>query len=56
MAVGRNMGISSVKDIILQVLDVVSRWNNYAKEAGVRKEHSKQIYGSLRLMKTDFSK
>ena len=54
MKVGRNMGIRSAKDIILQVLDVVSDWNNYAKEAGVRKEYSKYIYGLLRLMKADF--
>jgi serine/threonine-protein kinase HipA len=54
MAVGRNMGIRSAKDIITQVLDVVSGWNKYAKEAGVSKGHSQQIYRSLRLIKVDF--
>jgi len=54
LAVGRNMGIRSAEEIIEQVLDVVSGWNKYSEEAGVLKEHSKQISRSLRLMPPDF--
>jgi serine/threonine-protein kinase HipA len=52
LAVAHNMGIRSAKEIIDQVIEVVSTWNEYAREAGVSKDHSLQISKALRLLKT----
>ncbi|MDR2585595.1 MAG: type II toxin-antitoxin system HipA family toxin [Prevotellaceae bacterium] len=51
LAVAGNMGIKSAKKIIAQIVDVASHWGDYAKEAGVKKEHSQMIKGNLRILK-----
>lgn len=51
LAVSRNMGIRSANEIIDQVIEIVSKWVEYAQEAGVLKEHVHQIAKNLRLLK-----
>jgi serine/threonine-protein kinase HipA len=51
LAVARNMGIRSAIEIIDQVIEVVSKWNEYALLSGVHQDHSRQIYKALRLLK-----
>lgn len=51
LAVSRNMGIRSAKEMIDQVMEVVSKWPEYAQAADVLKEHSSQINRTLRLLK-----
>lgn len=51
LAVSRNMGIRSANEIIDQVIEVVSKWLEYAKAAGVQKEHVHQIAKTQRLLK-----
>lgn len=46
--VGRNMGIKKYQSIIEQVTEVVSNWNKYAKEVGVKEVHREQIGRNLR--------
>jgi len=50
LVVGENMAIRTAGNIVEQVSTVVSCWERYAKDAGVTKEHSKQIYDTLRLL------
>lgn len=52
LAVAHNMGIRSAKEIIDQVIEVVSTWNEYAREACVNRDHTIQISKELRLLKT----
>lgn len=51
LAVSRNMGIRSASEIIDQVIEIVSKWVEYAQDAEVRKEHVHQIAKTLRLLK-----
>lgn len=51
LAVSRNMGIRSGKEIIDQVTAVASKWVDYAQDAGVTEVHVQQIAKSLRLLK-----
>jgi serine/threonine-protein kinase HipA len=50
MAVARNTGLKSAPAIIDQVMEVVSGWLHYAREAGVSDRHAKQISGQHRLI------
>lgn len=52
LAVAQNMGIRSSRKIIDQVIEVVSKWKEYAKDSGVNEDHSKQISKALRLLKS----
>ncbi len=49
--VGNNVGINSPHEIIEKVVEVVSRWKEYAKDCGVREAH-KRIIGSNLLLLT----
>jgi len=42
-AVASSVGIKAANDIIGHIVEVVSRWNDYACDADIRKEHIKQI-------------
>jgi hypothetical protein len=44
------MGIKNAHEIVQQIVDTVSQWDFYAKEADVKKAHSKQIKATLRLL------
>lgn len=48
--VAKKMGINKEKEIIERVVDSVSRWEEFAKDAGVRAIHSKQIKSNLLLL------
>lgn len=50
LAVARNMGIKNALSIVNQIADVISSWNRYASEAGVKKEHMYQIGKNLRVI------
>jgi serine/threonine-protein kinase HipA len=50
LAVARNMGIKHTPEIIEQVSEVVSGWNKYASEVGVREAHREQIGKNLRVI------
>lgn len=49
LTVARNMGIKNALPIVDQVTEVVSSWNSYATEAGVKQAHKEQIGKHLRL-------
>ena len=51
LAVARNMGIKNARTIVNQIADVISSWNRYASEAGVKKEHMYQIGKNLLVIK-----
>lgn len=50
ISVAENMGIRNGKHIIEQIQDIVSRWKDYAKDGGVKKDHSKIISDNLLLL------
>lgn len=50
VTVGENMGIRNSKHIIEQIREIVSHWNDYAKEGGVTKGHSQIINDNLLLL------
>lgn len=50
ITVAKNMGIKNAKIIITQVIEVVSKWRNYASESGVNLLHIDQIDKNLILM------
>lgn len=47
--IGEENNIKSFRDIIEQVLEVLSNWNNYAAEAGVSKVRIKEIRRNMEL-------
>jgi serine/threonine-protein kinase HipA len=49
ISVAKKMDIKNASAIIQEVVEVVSRWEIYAKEANVKKEHIKQIKETLRM-------
>lgn len=49
LAVGRNMGIKNALPIVEQVAEVVTNWDKYAIETGVKDSHREQIGRNLRL-------
>jgi serine/threonine-protein kinase HipA len=49
LAVARNMGIKNALQIVDQVAEVVSSWNKYASEVGVKDTHREQIGKNLRI-------
>lgn len=49
-SVAKKMGIDKGKEIIGKVVDSVSRWDDFAKDAGVKGIHSKQIGSNLLLL------
>ena len=49
-SVAERMGIKRGKEIIEKVVDTVSAWDKYAKEAGVKVEHTKEIKSKFRLL------
>lgn len=49
-SVAKNMDIKSAKNIIEQIVDVVSSWRKYAKNVNVQKEHIEQIGQTHRLL------
>ena len=51
LAVARNMGIKNAPSIVNQIADVISSWDRYASEAGVKKEHMDQIGKNLLVIK-----
>lgn len=50
MAAAQNMGISKAGEIIEKTIEVVSRWNEYAKDCGVKDDHRKLINDNLCLL------
>jgi serine/threonine-protein kinase HipA len=51
MSVGRKMDIKNPKEIIEKVVEVVSNWNGYAKDCGVKDGHKDMIGSNLMLIK-----
>lgn len=49
--VGRKMDINNPNEIIEKITEVVSNWNIYARECGVKKTHIQQIAANLLLLK-----
>ena len=49
LAVARNMGIKNAQPIVEQIAEVVSGWNKYASEIGVKEAHKEQIGKNLRI-------
>ncbi len=49
--VGRKMGINTPNTIIQEIVDVISRWEDYAKDCGVRETHREIIQKNLLLLK-----
>ena len=49
--VGRRMDINNPNEIIEKITEVVSNWNAYARECGVKKTHIQQIAANLLLLK-----
>lgn len=49
ITVAENMGIRNSKIIIGQTQDTVASWKEYAKESGVKDEHSKTANDNLLL-------
>ena len=47
LSVARDIGIRSAKEVIDQMLEVVSNWNIYAHDVGVKKEHIQEIGKNL---------
>ncbi|MEA1911059.1 MAG: type II toxin-antitoxin system HipA family toxin, partial [Spirochaetota bacterium] len=47
--IGRSISISRPSDIIEEIIETVSRFNNFSDEAGVEKEKSRIIKSYLRL-------
>ncbi len=47
LTVGRNMGIRECKPIVEQIQGTVVNWASYARQGGVRKEHSEMIEKNL---------
>jgi serine/threonine-protein kinase HipA len=47
LSVSKNMDIKNAHEIIQQIVETVSQWEFYAKEANVKKEHIKQIKETL---------
>lgn len=47
--VGKENNITSSKNIIQEITDVVSNWSHYSKESGVDKDFSNEIKKNLRL-------
>lgn len=52
VGVGQLMDINSPKEIINQIVDVVSRWKEYAQACGVKENHSIQIEKELLLLQS----
>jgi serine/threonine-protein kinase HipA len=50
LIVSKRMDIKNGHEIIRQIVETVSQWESYAKEAGVKKEYTAQIKETLRLM------
>jgi serine/threonine-protein kinase HipA len=48
LSVAQNMGIKHAKSVVEQVSEVVSNWNLYASEVGVKDAHREQISRNLR--------
>jgi len=49
LEVAAKMDVKNAKEIIEQIITVVSQWGNYAKTVEVNTEHIKQIQNTLRL-------
>lgn len=49
LSVAKKMDIRNGNEIIQEVVEVVSKWDAYAKDAGVKNNHIKQISATLRL-------
>ncbi len=49
LAVARNMGIKNASLIVDQTKEVVSNWNKYASEVGVKETHKEHIWKNLRI-------
>lgn len=47
MAVGENMGIRQCKEIVEEIVEVVSHWRGYASDCGVRRAHTHEIEKNL---------
>lgn len=47
--VAAQMGIKEGKEIIEKIVDRASKWNDYAKDAGVKETHARQISNNLLL-------
>ena len=50
LSVSQKMGIKKGREIIQEIVSVVSQWEIYAQEAGVKKGYIKQIGETLRLL------
>lgn len=54
--VGERVGINRPVEIIEKTVSVVSSWNEYAKDCGVKKAHAQQIFDNLLLVDKSKSK
>ena len=45
-----NIGVKNAKQIVGQIIEVVSEWRKYAAESGVNRLHTDQIEKNLRSM------
>jgi hypothetical protein len=50
LVVAKNVGIKSANDIIGNILEIVSHWSKYAKDADVNSRHIKKIKEAHRLL------
>ena len=50
LSVGQNMGVKKSKHIIEEITEVISRWDKYATDSGVKKIHKEQIDKNLQLL------
>lgn len=50
LVTGNKAGINNPGEIIEKVVEVVSRWDEYAKDCGVKEVHAKQIESNLLLL------
>jgi len=48
--VAKNMGIKNAKQIVGQIIEVISNWRKYASDSDVNRLHTDQIDKNLRLM------
>ncbi len=48
--VAKSMGIKNAKQIVEQVIEIISNWRKYASDSGVNRLHTDQIEKNLRLM------
>jgi len=49
LEIGEKTGVKNSKSIIQQIVETVSQWESYARNAGVKTNHTEQIQKTLRI-------